>query len=432
VGALGAAAGANTLLIRPGASEAAIKEAERTEQDENTLTYWVWTFVDVYTKMAAAYRQHVNPKFKLVLREFPFAALTQKALTALETGVGGPDLIDIEQGEFGAYLHGTVPLVSVDQRLATAGLLDKIVPSRLALYRWKGRVYGIERSLAPVIFYYRADIFAKYGIKPASLKTWDDFIAAGKKLAAAGIYMHPSSYDFFELLLRQRGGDLFNAKGEITADSPLAVDTLQWIIDLNTKLKIAKPPAGLGLFAPQFFAEMQKGVYASIMGADWYGLALITNVTNLSGKWRAMPLPVWADDPAKRRASCWGGTALSIPLTTKKSDLAFSFASFLALSVPGAVTYYKITQQWPVFEPAWKDPQMHIPWPYYGGQDLGAVFAEVGPEVPPEYQSPFRADFNNFAGADAAQVTLAKTSAAAFLKQEVARVRAKMKQEGAA
>jgi hypothetical protein len=51
--------------------------------------------------------------------------------------------------------------------------------------------------------------------------------------------------------------------------------------------------------------------------------------------------------------------------------------------------------------------------------------------VPPEYQSPYRADFNTFAGADSAQVTQAKTSAAAFLKQEVARVRAKMQQEGA-
>ena len=36
----------------------------------------------------------------------------------------------------------------------------------------------------PVQLLYRTDIFEQYGIDPTSLVTWDDFIAAGEKLAA--------------------------------------------------------------------------------------------------------------------------------------------------------------------------------------------------------------------------------------------------------
>jgi hypothetical protein len=37
---------------------------------------------------------------------------------------------------------------------------------------------------------------------------------------------------------------------------------------------------------------------------------------------------------------------------------------------------------------------MYSPDEYFGGQELGKLFAEVGAEAPAQYQSPFRADFN--------------------------------------
>jgi hypothetical protein len=41
------------------------------------------------------------------------------------------------------------------------------------------------------------------------------------------------------------------------------------------------------------------------------------------------------------------------------------------------------------------DPRLHKADEYFNGQDLGAVFAEVGPQVPAQYQSPFRAELNS-------------------------------------
>jgi ABC-type glycerol-3-phosphate transport system substrate-binding protein len=408
-------------------SEAATRAAHVAD---DTASLVLWTFVDTHArwfKQRAADYQKTHPGFSLTVHQYPNPPYKQKLLTVLQTGIGAPDLCDVEQGMFGSFVQGTVPFVPLEQRLTAGGYLKELVPAREALYTWKGHIYGIEHALCPVVLYYRADYFQKYGIKPSDLATWDDFIAAGTTLKKHGIYMLPTDVSYFEILLRQRGGDVFDAKGALTADSPLAQHTLQWLMDLQTKHQIAKPPAGLSIFAPQAWAELQKGTFATQMGADWWAGFLHDNAGTLAGKWRAMPLPVWAQDATKRPTSCSGGTGLAIPITTSKQAQAWDFARFCLLTTAGEVQQFEMIQLFPPFSPAWKDKALHTPNAYMGGQDLGALFAEVGKHVPPEYQSPFRADFETFTGADAPLLLQGKTSPAAWLKTEAGKIRAEMK-----
>ncbi len=429
---VGLAASAGTVPDRQLEAEAAAR-ATRAADDNNALD--LWTFVDTHARWfkrrATEYQKQINPSFRLTVRQQPGTAHHQKLLTVLQTGIGAPDLADVEQGSFGAFLKGTVPFQPLEPQLKTGNYLKELIPSREALYTWKGHIYGVEHALTPVVLYYRHDIFQKYGIQPTSIKTWDDYIAAGKKLISHGIYMLPIDINYFELLLRQRGGDYFTKDGALVADSPLAINTLQWLFDLKDKHKIGKVPLGLSIFANQYWGEVQKGVYATLIGADWYAGFMSDNAAKASGTWRAMPLPVWPDDKAKRRTSCWGGTGLCIPVTTAKSKLAWDFLRFCLLTTQGEVEQYQMIQLWPPFSPAWSDKGLHAANAYFGGQDLGAIFAEVGGEVPPEYQSPYRADFNTFVGADAPTLLTGKVTPAEFLKNETARTRAKMKQAGA-
>jgi hypothetical protein len=69
------------------------------------------------------------------------------------------------------------------------------------------------------------------------------------------------------------------------------------------------------------------------------------------------------------------------------------------LSVEGNVRRYEMTNLWPPYIPAMDNERLHKPDTYFSGQDLGAVFAEVGPSVPPQYQSPYRSELNTQIGA---------------------------------
>ncbi len=65
------------------------------------------------------------------------------------------------------------------------------------------------------------------------------------------------------------------------------------------------------------------------------------------------------------------------------------------LSKEGNVLRYELTNLFPPFIPAMSDPRLQQPDEYFSGQVLGALFAEVGPSVPAQYQSPYRAEMGS-------------------------------------
>ena len=63
-----------------------------------------------------------------------YAEMHDKLLVSVQTGIGAPDISDVEQGRFGGYLKlGQVGFVDLSNRLEQGGHLDTLVASRLAL-----------------------------------------------------------------------------------------------------------------------------------------------------------------------------------------------------------------------------------------------------------------------------------------------------------
>ena len=135
VGALGLGASMAGAFGSPLVADAATRTS-RAADASSALT--LWTFVDTHARWfkrrAADYQKQVNPHFSLTVHQYPNPPYKQKLLTVLETGVSAPDLCDIEQGMFGSFLLGTVPLDPLEQRLNTGHYLKDLVASREALY----------------------------------------------------------------------------------------------------------------------------------------------------------------------------------------------------------------------------------------------------------------------------------------------------------
>jgi arabinosaccharide transport system substrate-binding protein len=353
----------------------------------------LWTFVNTHARwfrsMAEDYKKE-NPKFDLNVSEIAFNDLADKLQVALQTGgVGAPDLVDIEQGRFGGYLRGTgdVGLVDLTSMLKEGGYMDKLVAAREGLYTYKGKTYGIEHALCPVVLYYRGDVFEKAGIDATKLNTWDEWIQAVKPLAK-----DPASVINFtthDVLLRQRDADYFDKDGKLTIDSPLSIETMQWILDTRDKQKIARQDPG----GDAWWAALKENKFLSVVGADWYAGFFKDNTPELKGKWKAMPLPAFTKDG--RHTSCSGGTGNCIVKTSKYVDEAWKFQQYSMLSVEGNVRRFELTNLFPPFIPAMSDKRLHKADEYFMGQDLGQLFADMGPNVPTQYQSPYRAELNS-------------------------------------
>ncbi|MBI2939127.1 MAG: extracellular solute-binding protein [Chloroflexi bacterium] len=256
--------------------------------------------------------------------------------------------------------------------------------SRLVIYRHKGKQYALPVALTPVVLYYRVDLFEKAGVQ-VPLKTWDDFMVAGKKLTRDKQFMtfvQPESWTDLRVHIRQRGGGLHDENGNVIFDQPSGVEALEFLADLKHKHKIAvDAPAG-----PALWGAVKEGAVAALWGADWYATFLSDNAPELSGKWAAQYLP--AVKAGDRKTSAAGGTGTALLKTSKQLDEAARFLEWTFLDPNRVVVRYQMIDLYPPLKEALKDPRMREPRPYYGGQRLGELFAELAPDVPTWYNHP--------------------------------------------
>lgn len=67
------------------------------------------------------------------------------------------------------------------------GYSDSLTPAALAAFTSNGRVYGLPTALSQVGFFCNKELMAKAKVDPAGIKSWDDLLAAVKRLKAAGV-----------------------------------------------------------------------------------------------------------------------------------------------------------------------------------------------------------------------------------------------------
>jgi arabinosaccharide transport system substrate-binding protein len=352
----------------------------------------LWTFVNTHARwfrsMAEDYKEEVNPNFDLTVNEIAYGEMHDKLLIALQSGgVGAPDISDIEQGRFGGFLRGGEPgLVDIKDRLEGGGHLENLVAAREALYTYQGKIYGIEHALTPVVLYFRHDVWGVDDYDHQVWATWDDYIAAAQEVAGDGVAALP--FPNLEVLLRQQGSDYFNADGEIIIDSEISIETMQWILNLRDQYGIAaQAPTG-----EAWWAAVKEGRFVSQIGADWYAGFFKDNAPEMEGQWQGTLLPAW--EPGGRTTSCLGGTGACVVQTSRHVEEAWNFLEFSMLSEEGNVRRFEMTNLFPPYIPAMGNERLQAADAYFNGQNLGALFAEAGPNVPEQYQSPYRAELN--------------------------------------
>ena len=335
-----------------------------------------------------------------------------------------PDLADIEQGTFGRFLRGDVPLVEVGEALRKEGHWDKLVASRQALYTWKGKTYGVEHALTPVVLYYRRDLFDRAGLKAETLKTWDDYVEAGKKMVGDELQFHMYGFD---AALRQRGADYFDEKGEVVADGPLGLETLDFLAQLAQRHRVINRPLPEGM---DFWTAVQANRYATYVNADWGAGFIKQNAPQTGGLWGAVALPVWARDARPRRTSCAGGTGNCVLKSSRYQQEAWETLKFFMLDPGNAARRYEMINLFPPVKDAFKDPRLHVREDFFGGQDLGQLFQDLAPDVPPQHQHPLRPEVNTIVNRAVTAAQRGEQSPRDALQSAGEEARSRIKQEG--
>ena len=358
------------------------------------LSLWISSFQDqiYYEKMAELFAKK-NKSFELEVKAYGFREMPDKLGVALRSGNGIPDMVQLDETFFGVFLNGPSPFMDVTG-LAKKSSLDKTLhPRRLEVFTYKDQLLGLPQSLSAMVMYYRKDLFKEFKIKPEELKTWKDVARVGQELQdSQGQRFLALDGTLFDVLLRQRGTDLFDKKGNFLPNEKVAVQILKEFAEMS-QAQIAVMPDRGSIFDPVFFSgDLETGEVLCVAGADWYGLDLFQQFApGMEGLWGMMPLPTWKkeDGTLGPRTATFAGQGLMICKATKKKDTAWKFLEFVMKDEEANAERFLQGNSFPAYLPAWKNEDLLKEHSYFK-QSMGNLLVELADEIPPVVVDPRR------------------------------------------
>ncbi|GHE64231.1 sugar ABC transporter substrate-binding protein [Streptomyces cellulosae] len=271
---------------------------------------------------------------KVKLEVVPWSDLLNRILTATTSGQG-PDVLNIGN-TWSASLQATGGLLPWDDaQFEKIGGKDRFVDSALGSTGAEGQppaavpLYSMAYAL-----YYNKQMFADAGID-APPATWDDFVAAGKKLSKDGKWgtamegSNPSeNVHHAYVFAKQHGAGFFTADGTPDFTSDGAVAAVKQYVDLMAKDKITAP--GNAEYAQnQSVSDFAKGRTGMLL---WQSAsANLTSQGMSEDAYGIAPVPVQSGTPGTGRQvnSMVAGINLAVFKNTDNLDGATEFVKFM-------------------------------------------------------------------------------------------------------
>ena len=379
------------LIVAIASSLIRVATARPSQRPDLLYVTFSRTHLETYEKVAAEFeaRHHVNVQFQYA----NWKSLQSRLENAMLAGADVPDMVEVFEGSLGFLTRGPraeVGLTDLTDRIRSEGLDKRLVASRLSLWSTRGRIYALPHDVHPVMLAYRRDIVERLGIDVKSLDTWDKFVEVGRQVTrdedGDGVIDHymldlPADGQWgLESLMLQRGGQLFDADGNVAFDDAATAQVIRWYIEQTHGPQRITYDAGMD---QPLLKIMTDGLVLFYVTPDWRSGVFQHDLPKLEGKMALMPLPAW--EPGGRRTTVWGGTGLVIAKQTKHPDLAWQLAELLYLDPKGAGARFLGTNIVPIVKDAWSLPELDAPNPYYSNQPLGRLYADLAPSTPPRY-----------------------------------------------
>jgi len=210
----------------------------------------------------------------------------EKLLALLATGQG-PDVYSFGNestpflGSSGAMIDLT-DLMKKDKEFKIANYFANMQKG----YEYKGKQIGVINGGTPIVIYYNKELFDKAGIAyPEAGWTWDDFLAAAKKLTVKNNKGKVTQWGYITSKWKylwipwvwNNGADMLSPDGTKAAgymDSQGAIEAVDWYAGLITKEKVAPASADWKAIPGGDYDKFLQGQAAMISSGHWAMISL--------------------------------------------------------------------------------------------------------------------------------------------------------------
>lgn len=264
--------------------------------------------------------------------EAPYSNLFEKEVLDLSQKTGLYDIILLDDPWFTQFAENgwLTDMTPFFEKKGEAGLSDDFIPTSAAICRYpyaSGKVYAMPFFGNAQMFFYRKDLFAKYGLKSAP-KTWDEAYGVMQKISASekrvqgyvlrGQQGNPVVANFMPVFW-SFGGRMFNAdKTKVQLDTPQALNALNFFL----KLKDVSPKGAESFNAQQLATHMLQGTAGATI--NWPAFVPTfedPKQSRIVGKIGYAPIP----SGTVTGSSEIGHWIAAIPAGSKNKEMAFDF-----------------------------------------------------------------------------------------------------------
>ncbi|MET7758360.1 extracellular solute-binding protein [Streptomyces sp. NPDC005389] len=289
-----------------------------------SLTYWAWA--PGMDKVVALWNAE-HPDIQVtVQKQASGDDLVTKIITAAKAHKA-PDLVQAE--------YQALPTLVSNDALAdiapeVAGVQGEFAPGVWQQTTFGGEaVYALPQDSGPLMFFYRQDLFKKYGLSVPT--TWDEFAATARDLKKKAPKQSLTTFSandsgLFAGLAQQAGATWWTFEG----------DTWKVGIDDAATRKVSDFWGGLvaegvidnqPMYTPSWNKAMNTGEQLAWVSAVWAPGTLTTAAPATKGKWAMAPLPQWTEGGAS--TGSWGGSSTAVTTDSKHRKAAARFATWL-------------------------------------------------------------------------------------------------------
>lgn len=307
-----------------------------TPSNRKQLTLAVVSGVEGDALKQAALDYEAQTGTRINIAQFPYTSLFEKELIDLNARTGAYDLIMLDDPWFPRFaseqfLTDLTPLL---QKRGQSEADDDFIRTSLALCRHPyetGPLHALPYVGNSQLFFYRKDLFVKHSLNEPL--TWNDVLAAAKTIhekettganggqiygyvmrAAQG---NAAVADFMPIFWAF-GGEMFDASGKPTVNSPEGIAALQLMLELGKY----SPPGYASFNADEVGAHLLQGTAAmSINWPAWISRFSDTSKSKVIGKMEFTTLP-GAQKSGQAEIGNW---LIAIPRDSQNVEAAMDF-----------------------------------------------------------------------------------------------------------
>lgn len=368
--------------------------ASAGDANKAELVFWGWDSGNTMKDLIADFEK-ANPGITVKFNNTGTASDTQTALTnAIAAGSGAPDVVMLEDPTVTQFAV-TGDLVSLSD-MGAADYANDFAAGPWNKLQYNGQTFALPIDSGPEVFFYNKVVFDKAGVDGDSIKTWDDYYEAAKKIRAIGSYITNNSgssmeYQPFTAQAWQAGAQPWKVDGEsITIDMTKDAGMKRYIEFQQKLIDEDLIDTNIANWSDDWNRSLNDGTLASLTIGAWMPVNLMNGAPDQAGNWRVAQLPQWEE--GQEISAEDGGSALAIVKQSKQQAAAYKFIDYLTHGA-GAETMAE-TGTFPSLKKILESSSFTDPTSeankkvndFFGGQNVNEVLSEAAQRKVTDFQ----------------------------------------------